>query len=118
MIFNRSAPDGYLSSTPVRRLTDRHDIGYASFGYGGEHLFIAYSEDCFAPALYVIRADTFDDACETADYLLGSVIDEASAADYDLPTDQAQDLPDHVQFRPDGVFIDTEAVHVVGPLTR
>jgi hypothetical protein len=40
--------------------------GYGGFGYGGSNLYVVCLVDCFDPPRYVVRADNFQDAYETA----------------------------------------------------
>lgn len=51
----------------VRPLKQRDNNGHGGFGYGGDHLYVAVNVDCFDPPCYAIRADTWEDAYETAE---------------------------------------------------
>lgn len=126
MIFNRSIGFGYLAETPVRRLKDKHDLGYASFGYGGDHLFIVYEANCFMPALYVVRADNVSEAYDVAVNCLCSVVDREDYGEYGIfTTDDAplgahwqNDAPIGADWRSDGELVDTDHLMIVGPLSR
>jgi len=60
----------------VRPMPERDSNGYGGMGYGGDHLFLAWVEDCFSPPVYAIRADSFCDAVEAAECSLCPIVTE------------------------------------------
>ena len=71
----------------VRTLKDRHDTGFAGFGYGGEHLFAVALVDVFDPPWYLVRADSLSDADEVATECLVDTVDDRTIA-WALTNDQ------------------------------
>ena len=67
--------------TVVRRLKDRHNTGYAGFGYGGDKLFVVCLVDCFDPPRYLVRADSFEQAYDTARECLSETLDPGEATE-------------------------------------
>ena len=61
--------------TNVTPLPQRNENGFGGFGYGGDRLYLAYVADCFAPAVYAIRADTLEDAYEVAEASLAPLVE-------------------------------------------
>ena len=84
--------------TNVTPLPQRNENGFGGFGYGGDRLYLAYVADCFAPAVYAIRADTLEDAYEVAEASLAPIVDGC---------------PTWATVAADGSLVNTESLHLV-----
>ena len=63
-----------------RLLPDTHDTGYG-WGYGGRGaLYSVCLVDCFDPPMYLVGADTVEEALEAAEECLSPTLDDQTIA--------------------------------------
>jgi len=107
MRFNLNPSQRAPFTVNARPLPQRDSNGYGGFGYDGDHLYLAWVEDRFDPAVYAIRADDLYTAYEVA---------EASLAPLLTPEDIAAIPPEevgvsgHCTYSATGDVVDTEAL--------
>jgi hypothetical protein len=62
--------------TRVRPLKDRYGTGYAGFGYGGDKFYVVCLVDCSDPPRYLVRADSWEQAYDTAIECLAETVED------------------------------------------
>lgn len=82
----------------------------------GAQWWYGYNEDCFDPTRFLVRADSFEEAYElltcSPRMLRAIEIGPELAADYGM----GPDGEDALSYNEDGAPIDTEALHLSGPV--
>ena len=85
----------------------------------GAQWYYGYNSDCFDPTRFLVRADSFEEAYELltcSPRMVAAIgITDADAADYNMSGADDSELLDP-QWNEDGAAIDTEALHLSGPV--